>query len=219
MVVRAGVRAWIVRVSKAGRLALVGGLAALFALTASAVGSSYLYDELGRLIEVTTDDGNTSQYKYDTSGNLVSVTSVGGTVTVADFVPSSGTVVNTSVVITGSGFSTTPGQNSVTFGNSTSVVTVTYASATQLTVKVPFDATTGPIKVTAGGKSGTSATPFTVLTSASTPSIASFSPTIGPAGTAVQVSGSNFDLTACWRRPKFDPPCRLKIDPGMGLAA
>jgi hypothetical protein len=23
----------------------------------------------------------------------------------------------------------------------------------------------------------------------------------------------------CWRRPKFDPPCRLKIDPGMGLAA
>jgi hypothetical protein len=26
-------------------------------------------------------------------------------------------------------------------------------------------------------------------------------------------------LNACWRRPKFDPPCRLKIDPGMGLAA
>jgi hypothetical protein len=29
----------------------------------------------------------------------------------------------------------------------------------------------------------------------------------------------NTDDLACWRRPKNDPPCRLKIDPGMGLAA
>jgi YD repeat-containing protein len=195
MVVRARVRAWIVGVCRVGRLALVGGLVSLFALTASAVGSSYLYDELGRLIEVTTDDGNTSQYKYDISGNLVSVTSVGGTVTVADFTPSSGKVAS-QVVITGSGFSTTPSQNSVTFGNSTSVVTVTAATTTQLTVTVPSDATTGLIKVSAGGKSGTSAATFTVLTSGTAPSITSFSPTIGPAGTAVQITGRNFDVNA-----------------------
>jgi macrolide-specific efflux system membrane fusion protein len=30
---------------------------------------------------------------------------------------------------------------------------------------------------------------------------------------------ARFYTLGCWRRPKFDPPCRLKIDPGMGLAA
>ena len=23
-------------------------------------------------------------------------------------------------------------------------------------------------------------------------------------------------VTECWRRSKFDPPCRLNIDPGLG---
>jgi YD repeat-containing protein len=197
MVVRANVRAWIVNACKAGRLALVGALAALFALTSfAAVGSSYLYDELGRLIEVTTTDGNTTQYSYDTSGNLRSVTSVGGTVTVVDFTPSSGAV-GTSVVIYGSGFSTNASApNTVVFGASTTAVSVVATSATQLTATVPADATTGVIKVSNGANTGTSANTFTVLAGTSAPTITQISPSIGLAGTAVTITGRKFDTTA-----------------------
>jgi hypothetical protein len=27
---------------------------------------------------------------------------------------------------------------------------------------------------------------------------------------------SALEETACWRRSKFDPPCRLNFDPGLG---
>ena len=25
-----------------------------------------------------------------------------------------------------------------------------------------------------------------------------------------------YEIMKCWRRPKFDPPCRLNFDPGLG---
>jgi hypothetical protein len=52
---------------------------------------------------------------------------------------------------------------------------------------VPTDATTGPISVTAAGGTATSATAFTVA-----PRITTFSPTGGPTGSSVVITGANF---------------------------
>ncbi len=65
-------------------------------------------------------------------------------------------------------------------------------SATQLTVTVPVAATTGPVAVTAPGGSATSPSPFTV-TGSTAPTITGFTPSIGTSGTAVSISGTNFE--------------------------
>src|SRR5207244_8534089 len=54
---------------------------------------------------------------------------------------------------------------------------------------LPNGATTGPISVTTSGGTATSASNFTVIPP---PTITSFSPTSGPAGTSVTITGTNF---------------------------
>jgi sugar lactone lactonase YvrE len=66
--------------------------------------------------------------------------------------PDSG-VLGTTVTISGTGFSANATDNLVKFNDSNAVVTS--ATATQLTVKVPVSAGTGPVTVTVGGKKGT----------------------------------------------------------------
>ncbi len=74
---------------------------------------------------------------------------------------------------------------------------MTSATLTQLVVTVPTGATTGVIKVTTSGVTSTSAASFTVTSSGSAgaPTITNFTPTIGTAGTAVTITGTNYDLT------------------------
>ncbi|SKC66039.1 IPT/TIG domain-containing protein [Ohtaekwangia koreensis] len=67
-----------------------------------------------------------------------------------------------SIVITGTGFSTTPASNTVTINGV--VATVVSATATQLVVTVPSGATSGVVAVTVNGVTVTSATSFTVTT-------------------------------------------------------
>jgi hypothetical protein len=55
---------------------------------------------------------------------------------------------------------------------------------------VPANATTGPITVTTPVSTATSATSFTIVNQA--PTITSFTPTSGKAGTQVQIVGTNF---------------------------
>ncbi|MBN9386308.1 MAG: IPT/TIG domain-containing protein [Chitinophagaceae bacterium] len=69
--------------------------------------------------------------------------------------PDSG-VLGTTVTISGSGFSANIGDNLVKFNDSIAIVSS--ASATQLTVKVPVSAGTGPVSVTVGGKTATGPT-------------------------------------------------------------
>ena len=88
---------------------------------------------------------------------------------VSSFTPTSGAV-SATVMIIGIGFSTTAGDNTVTFLGSSSpgdeqTATVSTASATELTVTVPSGAVTGRISVTVGGQTATSSTDFTVLIS------------------------------------------------------
>src|SRR6185503_7407875 len=106
--------------------------------------------------------------------------------TIASFTPTSGPV-GTAMTITGSNFT---GTTAVRFNGVAAVFTV--ASNTQINATVPATATTGRITVTNPDGTATSATDFTVTRP---PTIASFTPTSGPVGTAVTITGSNLTGT------------------------
>ena len=103
---------------------------------------------------------------------------------VTSFMPISGPV-GTTVTITGSNFT---GSTVVAF-NGTAATNFTVDLDTQITVTVPSGATSGKVSVTNSGGTGQSATDF-VVTAA--PTISSFTPTGGPVGTAVTITGTNF---------------------------
>jgi uncharacterized repeat protein (TIGR03803 family) len=101
---------------------------------------------------------------------------------VKSFSPASG-IVGTTVTITGVSLTQT---GSVSIGGKSAVFTKN--SDTQLTATVPAGAKTGaPISVATAGGVGASTAKFVV-----DPSIASFSPTSGPVGTAVTITGNTF---------------------------
>ena len=165
-------------------------------------------DELGRLIAVVDPGGDTAVYHYDAVGNVLSIARhASSQVSIVSFTPGSGPV-GTQVRIFGTGFSSTIAQDTVTFNGTTA--TISSATATQLVVTVPSGATTGTIGVTAPGGSTTSATTFTVA-SVAAPTITSFTPSIGVAGTAVSVTGTNFDTTA--------PNDRVKVNATLGTVS
>ncbi len=78
---------------------------------------------------------------------------------ITNFSPSNGPI-GTSVTINGAGFSNTPANNIVFFGETRGNITT--STSTQLTVKVPVGATYQPISVTVGGLTGFSNKPFLV---------------------------------------------------------
>ena len=73
-----------------------------------------VYDDAGRLIAVIDPSGDVARYSYDALGNLLSISrSSASTVSVIHFTPGRGPI-GTVVTIYGTGFSTTPSQNTVT---------------------------------------------------------------------------------------------------------
>src|SRR5207249_5663838 len=130
------------------------------------------------------------------STGAIGVTTPGGTATstgnftvlkpptITSFTPTSGAV-GASVTINGTNFT---GATAVTFNNVGATI-FAVSSATAITATVPVGAGTGPIAVTNPDGTGTSASNFTVLTP---PTITSFAPTSGPAGTSVTINGTNF---------------------------
>lgn len=179
------------RLVRAARLVAV--LLAFLSVSVSAVASTYnlSYDELGRLVGVVDDGGNTAAYNYDALGNIVSIGRGNSAVSIVSFSPGSGPV-GTNVTISGAGFSATASQNTVAI-NGTSA-TIVSSTLNQLVVTVPAGATTGPISVTSPAGSATSANTFSVV-SGQAPTITSFTPTIGGAGTTVSITGTNFRST------------------------
>ncbi|MER2999647.1 IPT/TIG domain-containing protein [Pontibacter populi] len=109
---------------------------------------------------------------------------VTGAPVVTSFTPSSGPIGQV-VTITGQGFTNT---SVVFFGNS-STTTFTVVSDTQIQVAVPATASSGRIQVRNNNGTGISSTNFIV---AGAPVITSFSPSSGPAGTEVILTGTNF---------------------------
>lgn len=107
---------------------------------------------------------------------------------ITSFSPSSG-IAGSSVVIVGSGFSTTPSSNVVKFNGV--AATILTSTATAITATVPNGATTGKITVAVTGSN-------VILTSASdfivpVPTITSFAPIHGIPGTNIIIAGTNFN--------------------------
>ena len=137
-----------------------------------------------------------------TSG-AVAVTTQGGTATsataftvtvpapaIASLAPASGPV-GTTVTVTGSNFT---GATAITL-NGVAVTGFTVVDATTLTFVVPAGATSGAVAVTTPSGTATSATAFTVTVPVLAPTIASFTPATGGAGTTVTVTGTNLTGT------------------------
>ncbi|QEC77653.1 IPT/TIG domain-containing protein [Mucilaginibacter ginsenosidivorax] len=111
--------------------------------------------------------------------------------------PTSG-IAGTVVTISGANFSATAADNTVKFNGTDA--TVTSATAGKLTVTAPAAASTGAITVTTAG--GTATGPvFTYLLA---PTIATISPVSAKAGTAITITGTNFDATAANNTVKFN---------------
>ena len=136
-------------------------------------------------------NGNAAQYVYDAAGNITQIKRFAATaLSIIQFSPGAGPV-GTAVTINGTGFNATPNANTVKFHGT--VASVSSGTSSQLVVTVPAGATTGPISVTTGANTVTSSGNFTVGQSAGAPTISGFTPTIGTAGTAVTINGTNFD--------------------------
>lgn len=110
-------------------------------------------------------------------------------ITVTEIEPT-GSDIGTIVIIRGTNFSRTLSNNKVDFNGA--VAEVTAATDTTLTVTVPDDATTGSITVFHGGFTATGPV-FTVIPA---PTITSFDPMGGIAGTTITIIGTNFSPTA-----------------------
>jgi hypothetical protein len=128
-----------------------GVAAALLALPSAAPGQTvhYAYDAAGRLSVVADPRGDLAVYEYDAVGNLLSIQRIGVAevaehVVIAHVTPGiapRGAVVS----IFGKGFGSSADANAVTFNGVPAAVLT--ASPTRLTVRVPTNATTGPIHV------------------------------------------------------------------------
>lgn len=109
---------------------------------------------------------------------------------VSRFTPTASPVGKT-ITIEGSSFT---GATKVAFtratGGSVDAVTFSVIDDGRISVKVPTGAVTGPVSVTTAAGKGTSATNFSV-----TPKIKTFTPTSGPVGTDVTITGNTFTGT------------------------
>lgn len=114
--------------------------------------------------------------------------------TIISFLPKAGPA-GTSVNISGSNFSTLPTENIVYFGAVKALVTA--ASATSLTVTVPFGTTYQPISITVNGLTAYSVQPFNVtftgLENLLAPLSFAQATNIGPANAADDISIADFD--------------------------
>jgi len=107
--------------------------------------------------------------------------------TITSFTPSSG-VVYTVVTITGANFTSPPN----VFFNGTRALDI-WVNYTTITAKVPAGAVSGPISITTAGGTAFSAGAFTITnTTASPPTINSFTPTSGDWYSIVTITGTNY---------------------------
>src|SRR5258708_6912926 len=167
-----------------------GGLAAT-GVPFTVTGVTYAYDDLGRLVAVVDPFGNGASYAYDAVGNILSIQRYLATqVSVISFAPGQG-VTGSTVIVSGTGFSSTAAQNAVTFNGV--AASVTSSSPSQITVTVPASPISGPVAVTSPLGSATSAETFTVKPNSGVPTITSVVPSVALAGASIALTGTNFD--------------------------
>ena len=111
--------------------------------------------------------------------------------------PSSGSA-GTTVILSGSGFSPTPGATVVDFGTA-AATGVSCTSTTQCTAKAPSGVGTVYVTVTVNHETSTpsgTADQFTYMGGASAPTITAVTPSSGPVGTKVTITGTGFSTAA-----------------------
>lgn len=125
--------------------------------------------------------------------------------------PQSGPV-GTEVTITGSDFSPTATENTVTFAGTEAVVVE--ASESQLVVTVPEGAESGAVEVTVDGNTATGPN-FTVegdtTNGGGELEITGIEPQSGPVGTEVTITGSGFSATAEENTVVFSPDVTAEV--------
>ncbi len=158
----------------------------------------------GKAATITADQ-NTQLEVYPPAGSgigPISVTTALGTATTSTNFTNSATSIATEfnpvigppgtvVTIDGLNFSDV---TAVAFNGASALFSVPGAGGTQISATVPNNATTGPIKITAGTSSYTTSSNFTVTTAA--PVITGFTPTNGVRGETVTLTGANFTSLA-----------------------
>lgn len=161
-------------------------------LQARAADIEYAYDPAGRLVGVVDGAGDVAQYVYDPAGNITEIKRFAATtLSVVEFAPRSGAP-GAQVTIWGSGFSTTPSSNVVTFNGG--AATVTSATRNKLIVTVPAGATSGTIAVTVSSNTANSSSQFVVAAAVNCASrLTGLAPTVAVGAATVAVSGSAFD--------------------------
>lgn len=150
----------------------------------------YGYDDLGRLITVVDEAGNTAIYNYDAVGNLTGIdrfTPGSSGIDIYTLLPGKGAI-GDQVKIQGYGFDTTPSNNTVTFNGT--AATVVSATAYAIVATVPSGAATGTVSVTNTNGTANSPNAFTIL---GAPTISAISPgTVGQnTRPTVSISGIN----------------------------
>ena len=149
---------------------------------------SYLYDDADRLLAVVDAASGSAFYSYDAAGNILAIERRPSATLALVAVRPLAASVGADVTLLGTGFAATVAGNQVTMGGA--AATVSSASPTQLVVKVPSGANTGPVEVRVGAASARSAQLFQVSAPAAAPRIASFSPPVVAVGGTVEIQGS-----------------------------
>ena len=139
-------------------------------------------------VNLATGSNTVSVNAVDVAGNQASqaITVIFGVPTIASLNPTSGST-GTAVTISGAAFGSATGQ--VTF-NGTPATVSTWAD-TSISVLVPTAATTGNVVVTTSTNVASNGVAFTV-----SPLISSLTPSTGPVGQPISISGSGFGATA-----------------------
>ena len=177
-------RGLLCRLDRLFRMAVIGLLCFSAWGATQAQSTNYVYDANGRAVAVTASSGSSVQYSYNTLGHIVQVSTPlsPGQLAIFAFLPVHGEV-GVPVTIEGQGFSSNAANDVVSFNG--------IAAAVQLVVDVPGGASTGPISVTVGGQTVTSATSFLVDGTGVPPVITQISPTVVASGGTVTVSGEH----------------------------
>ena len=156
-----------------------------------------------QLIATVPASATTGVVKVSTGGKEVAgpvfTVTQPSSLTITSINPASGPT-GVDVTLTGTGFSTSAAQNIVKFNGASAVVKS--ATATQLVVTVPANATTGTVSVQVADKTVTGSM-FTVV-AATAPTLSSIAPTSGKVGSTVTLSGTGFSTTSSQNTVKFN---------------
>lgn len=115
---------------------------------------TYVYDPGGRLVAVTDASGNRADYVYGRANLLVQITNSSSSQTAVYWISPDKGIAGTQFTITGTGFSSTPSQNTVTFLPN-QAASVLSSTSTTIVATVPSSSVTGTVSVSTPSGVGT----------------------------------------------------------------